>query len=130
MKALEVIYDALARYKQLCEGDLQGTMQWVRKSLYCWYSWLHLKSVQDQPHTGIEGSMHDFMCSTAGHCVSQVQRVHGIQFLYRPPPRTAVPQAAALLPPTQRYICCASEQSALPCCDVALDFHNIMCCCI
>ena len=27
MKALEVIYDALARYKELCEGGLQGMVQ-------------------------------------------------------------------------------------------------------
>ena len=55
------------------------------------------------------------MCPTAGHCVSQVQLIHGVRFLYQPPPRSIVPQAAGLQGRHQRPVCCASVQWGLPC---------------
>ena len=35
-------------------------------------------------------------CFAAGQYVSQMQRIHGIDFVYHPPPRNVVPHAAAL----------------------------------
>ncbi|GAB4818924.1 hypothetical protein N2152v2_005970 [Parachlorella kessleri] len=52
--ALEIITEAVDRYKDLCEGK------------FC------------------------------GHVVDRVQQVHGVSFYYSPPPRAAVPCAAAL----------------------------------
>ncbi|GAB4818934.1 hypothetical protein N2152v2_005980 [Parachlorella kessleri] len=52
--ALEIITEAVDRYKDLCEGK------------FC------------------------------GHVVDRVQQVHGVSFYYSPPPRAAVPYAAAL----------------------------------
>ena len=52
--ALLIMCDAIARYKDLCEG------------------------------------------AYAGQCVSNVQKIHSIDFSYQPPPRTVVPHAAGL----------------------------------
>jgi hypothetical protein len=38
----------------------------------------------------------------AGHVVDRVQQVHGVSFYYSPPPRAAVPYAAALKSHTDR----------------------------
>jgi hypothetical protein len=55
-EALACVYDAVERYKELCEGK------------YC------------------------------GQTVDRIQRIRGVEFYYSPPPRSAVPYAAALKP--------------------------------
>lgn len=98
--ALEIINDAVTRYKELYEGCLQGLCAML----------LHSPCMLDAQNSGCKSRCHAGGSVTglmsvwvpAGQCVSQVQPIHDIKFMYQPPPRNAVPHAAALSISNQR----------------------------
>ena len=114
MLALDIVCDAVDRYKELCEGNYCGAHLFgppascMQPPLSFWKGrWLPfgLQQIHCRLHAllnkgvawQIEFDSIDLgRVPVAGECVSRTQTIHGIDFSYQPPPRTVVPYAAAL----------------------------------